>query len=126
MGKQPKKSAPENTRESRDKKTRDEKGHFLPGVSGNPGGRPRTALLSQAYREELEEVSRGNKTTAQKIAKRIVKVAMLGKKDSQAVMAASELADRTEGRAPQSVRLEPLMSEDTMRRILELGKLLDK
>lgn len=74
------------------------------GVSGNPGGRPKVKALSHAYRAHLEQVvptDPEGRTYAEVIAAMLAKKAVEGD-----VAAARELADRTEGRAPQSVTLE--------------------
>jgi Family of unknown function (DUF5681) len=71
------------------------------GVSGNPGGRPRTAPIAELLRELLEKLCPGdkqNRTCAHKIAEAMLKRACQGD-----VRAAREVADRTEGRPTQSV-----------------------
>ena len=71
------------------------------GQSGNPGGRPRTAALPEAYREELSARAPGDRegrTNTQAIARVVVKRARAGD-----LRAAQELADRIEGRPRQSV-----------------------
>jgi hypothetical protein len=71
------------------------------GRSGNPGGRPRTAVLSEAYQEELASPAPGDRegrTNTQAIARAVVKKARAGD-----LRAAQELADRIEGRPRQSV-----------------------
>ena len=71
------------------------------GVSGNPGGRPRTAPIAELLRELLEKPCPGdkqNRTYAHKIAEAMLKRACHGD-----VKAAREVADRTEGRAMQGV-----------------------
>ena len=71
------------------------------GVSGNPGGRPRTASIAALLRELLEKPCPGdkqNRTYAHKIAEAMLKRACHGD-----VRAAREVADRTEGRAMQGV-----------------------
>lgn len=83
------------------------------GVSGNPGGRPKTKVLSQAYRDQLEQVVPGGPqggTFAEKIAEALATKALKGD-----VQAAREVADRSEGRAQQSIALshsndDPLLS----------------
>jgi hypothetical protein len=75
---------------------------FAPGQSGNPGGRPKFALLSSAYRSELGEtidprIARRLKvstdcTNAEAIATVVVRNALRG-----SVAAVRELNNRTEG-----------------------------
>ena len=120
MPKKSLKTRPEITPHTREK-IRDAKGRFLPGVSGNPGGRPRTAHLSQAYREELERIGDDDHTNAELVAKRMVKTAVHGRRDPAAIMAASELADRTEGKAQQSVHVEHGMDQRTAEIIANLA-----
>ncbi len=77
---------------------------WKPGQSGNPGGRPRTAVLSQACREKLSEPVPGDaegRTFAQAIAKMLATKALEGD-----LRAAQELGDRAEGRPCQSVQIE--------------------
>ncbi|PYX76816.1 MAG: hypothetical protein DMG72_03835 [Acidobacteria bacterium] len=65
------------------------------GVSGNPGGRPRTAPITELLRELLQKPCPGdtqNRTYAHKIAEAMLKRASQGD-----VRAAREVADRTEG-----------------------------
>jgi hypothetical protein len=73
---------------------------WKPGESGNPKGRPKTLTLSEAYRHKLSDGFPGKKHTwAEEIAERMAKLAL------RRVAAASELADRTEGKAPQFMQL---------------------
>jgi hypothetical protein len=70
------------------------------GQSGNPKGKPRALILSDAYRHRLEDTFPGsNHTWAEEIAERMAKMAL------RQVTAAIELADRTEGKAPQALRV---------------------
>lgn len=98
--------APDNRRKTGKKNPipRSEATRFKPGVCPNPGGRPRTAPLSQACRELLNASVPNDpqaRTYAQVIAAKLAKKAMRGD-----VGAAKELADRAEGRARQSVEIE--------------------
>jgi len=77
---------------------------FKPGVSGNPGGRPRYKVLSQAYRDKLGEVNPDDpqgRTNAELIADAVIKSAIGGN-----VNAIIELTTRVEGAARMSV-VEP-------------------
>jgi hypothetical protein len=76
---------------------------FKPGESGNPEGRPKLTLLSEALREQLAEVLPGvdERTTAEHIARSMIREALTGN-----VVAAREIADRTEGRPKQSVDID--------------------
>lgn len=75
---------------------------FKPGRSGNPKGRPRSTLLSDALRRKLAEAypEDPTRTWAEVIADQLIATAASGD-----VQAAKEIADRTEGRAKQHVTL---------------------
>jgi hypothetical protein len=77
---------------------------FRKGVSGNPGGRPKTAALSEACREVLAKRVPDDpegRTYAQAIAQVLADLALEGD-----ILAARELTDRAEGKARQSIELE--------------------
>src|SRR5215470_3318038 len=94
------KSSPENRRKTAEANlARGEAFRFKPGQSGNPGGRPRTAKLSEASRVKLASVIPGDpegRTYAEGIADKLARLAMKGD-----IRAAQELADRAEGRPSQ-------------------------
>lgn len=70
---------------------------FKPGVSGNPKGRPKKKLLSEALRDLLGAAAgKLDLTNAEAIAKAIVAEAKKGD-----VKAFSAIADRTEGKPEQ-------------------------
>ena len=72
--------------------------------SPNPGGRPRSADLSNAIREQLESettLDGQTITVAEAIASVLVKNALSGD-----VRAIREIADRAEGRPTQTVNVE--------------------
>ena len=90
---------------------RDGRGHFQSGnphgfrkgQSGNPAGRPKSVTLSEAYRRELAKVDPADgqgRTFAEVLAEQTVLKAKGGD-----VSALRELADRTEGKARQTVTL---------------------
>src|ERR1700733_8916843 len=77
---------------------------WQPGQSGNPGGRPTTAPLSQACREVLSHPVPGDpegRTYAEKIATTLAEKAAGGD-----IRAAQELGDRAEGRPRQRLEIE--------------------
>ena len=94
------KSSPENRRKTAEANlARGEAFRFKPGQSGNPGGRPRTAKLSEASRAKLASVIPGDpegRTYAEGIADKLALLAIKGD-----IRAAQELADRAEGRPNQ-------------------------
>ncbi len=76
---------------------------FKPGETGNPQGRPKLTLLSEALREELAKVLPGldERTMAEHIARSLIREAIKGN-----VMAAREIADRSEGRPKQAIDVD--------------------
>jgi hypothetical protein len=80
---------------------------FKPGQSGNPGGRPKSKLLTQAYRELLEQVDpKERKTLAEILARKAVQQALKGN-----LAALKEITDRTEGKSVQPLSHSGLGSE---------------
>ncbi len=72
---------------------------WKPGQSGNPGGRPRTSALAEAYRVKLASLVPGDaqgRTFAEAIADTVALLALKGD-----IRAAQELADRAEGKPRQ-------------------------
>ncbi len=76
---------------------------FKPGQSGNPAGRPKKALLSDALRRQLAEAVQGapEKTIAEHIARALIREAVSGN-----VQAIREIGDRTEGKPAQAIALD--------------------
>jgi predicted transcriptional regulator len=80
---------------------------FKPGQSGNPGGRPRTSVLSAAIRRKLAEIDETDpqqRTFGQIIAEKAIDDAINGDA-RQRNEARRFLADRAEGKPHQSVSL---------------------
>jgi hypothetical protein len=75
---------------------------FIPGQSGNPGGRPKGSVkVSSCYERALARPFPGDqqgRTYAQVIADRTVELAAEGRID-----AIKEITDRTEGRSKQTI-----------------------
>lgn len=91
---------------------------FRPGKSGNPRGRPKSALLSNVYRRMLGEVcpdDEKKRTWAEVIAERTLYAAAGGD-----IKAVKEIADRVEGKAQQRVTLSYEMRELYERTIQEI------
>ena len=80
---------------------RDEHGRYLPGASGNPGGRPKGSVsLVGALRRELERRQDSGQPGIEVVAARLVDLAVDG--DLRAVR---EIADRLDGKPTQAVDL---------------------
>jgi hypothetical protein len=97
-------STPQNRRRTGKPVPRGEATRFKPGQSGNPGGRPKLACLSQACRELLSRPVPNDtvgRTYAEAIAQTIAEKALAGD-----IRAAQEIADRAEGRARQAIEFE--------------------
>lgn len=74
---------------------------WKPGQSGNPGGRPKTKVISKACRELLAldvPGDRRGRTYAEKIVAKWAKLALHG-----SLVAGQMLADRAEGRPRQTI-----------------------
>lgn len=81
--------------------TRDEQGRYLPGTSGNPGGRPKGSVsLVAALRRELERRQDSGQPGIEAVAARLVDLAVGGD-----LRAAREIADRLDGKPTQAVDL---------------------
>ena len=99
---------------------RDNSGRFIPGVSGNPLGKPKQKLISDALRNELEEaIASGDKTKAEGIAQAMVTKALNGH-----VHAAEFVRDTTEGKPVTAIKLESTLSEGTANRLAALAEAL--
>ena len=82
------------------------------GSSGNPGGRPKSRVLSEALRSRLAQVKSGDpagRTFAEVVAANLIEIAC--GQGPGAVHAANEIADRIEGRAPQSIQISDLAAD---------------
>lgn len=91
-----------------------------PEWTGNAGGRPRSKVLSQAYRERLAELEEnGDRSRAERIAD-----AMVAEAERGSVSAALELGNRTEGKPMQPIALHHGITEQTARIIAELAQRL--
>jgi hypothetical protein len=116
---------PENTNETAKRRTLPEaakpyrwkKG----GPSPNPGGRPRTAHISQALRAALAAGK------ADEMADTLVALAMGQQKGSAVQLAAiREIADRTEGRPSQAIKLDANVSSSLAERLAAARKRMSR
>jgi hypothetical protein len=106
---------PENRRKTGKTIPGGEATRFKLGQSGNPGGRPKAARLSQACRELLAQPLPGNtegRTYAEAIAQMLGKKAIGGD-----IRAAQEIADRAEGRARQSIEIQSAALREAFERM---------
>lgn len=104
------KQKPQNKRKNKGRPEPPKEYRWKPGQSGNPGGRPKRKVLSDAYRAALEQEVPGDKkgrTWAEFIADQMVMEAAKRK-----VPAAAELADRTEGKARQAFEVKSSLIDD--------------
>ena len=95
---------------------RDEKGQYIKGHSGNPGGRPKNTLTTILKERMMEDVMINDKwlTTADLIVDQAIQLALEG--DMQAI---KWIFERVDGR-PIPMRLE-LVNEHKPFRILDIG-----
>jgi hypothetical protein len=81
--------------------------------SPNPGGRPKSRLLSEALRVRLAESKPGDperRSYAELIAANLVEIAC-SRTGTGAVAAANEIADRIEGRATQRLDVNDISGD---------------
>lgn len=82
------------------------------GQSGNPGGRPRSRILSEALRAQLGQLKPDDpqgRTFAEIVAANLVEIACSS--GPGALAAANEITNRLEGRAHQSVEISDVTRE---------------
>jgi hypothetical protein len=87
-----------------------EAAQWKPGQSGNPGGRPKKKPVTDALRVALDTIVPGDKegrTYAEVIAFALVHEALAGKNK---VSAASEIADRVEGKPGSRMEIDASLS----------------
>jgi hypothetical protein len=94
--------------------------------SPNPGGRPKSRILSEALRSRLAEVKPGDpagRTYAEVVAENLIEIAC--SEGPGAVHAASEIADRLEGRSRTQVEFADITAELRNKSDAELQFYLD-
>jgi hypothetical protein len=80
--------------------------------SPNPGGRPKSRLLSEALRTRLAELKPGDpagRTFAEVMAENLIEIAC--SRGPGAVTAANEICDRSEGKPTQQIELNDITSQ---------------
>lgn len=78
---------------------------FLPGQSGNPGGRPKRRPITDAVLRELDKAVRGGGTNAEKAAAHLVK--LMFHRDPRVALEASKLVlAYVEGMPSQSITID--------------------
>ena len=83
--------------DSRNKAGRTASGRFLPGTSGNPGGRPRSRrAITEAISDE----------DGAKVAAELVRLALHAKEESVRRAACSDILDRLHGRPMQAMEID--------------------
>lgn len=94
---------------------------FMPGQSGNPGGRPKKTL-DKALEAELAALGADGLTIAHAIAKKLVDKAKAGD-----VKATQLIAERTQGKPQQKIELDAAYSNpaDRMAQLLAIGEAED-
>ena len=82
---------------------RKQDGTFLPGTSGNPGGRPRKGeTVTDAIREFGEKVGEDGRTAREVLAEKLYRIAFK-RNDAVAIAAIKYIADRWEGTPRQTM-----------------------
>ena len=104
---------------------------YVPGQSGNPGGRPKKfeTLLSDAIRAELASIPEGALTTnasliAAGMVKAAVKLASKGKLNNALLTFFKESRDSTEGKPAQKILIDGVTPTDPEQRIDVVTELL--
>ncbi len=99
---------------------------FRKGQSGNPGGRPKSRLLSEALRSRLSEPVPDDpegRTYAEVVAANLIDIACSA--GAGAVSAANEIANRIEGKPPQRLDVNDITADLATRSDEELQYHLD-
>ena len=86
--------------------TRNDKGQYLPGVSGHPEGKiPGTRNFSTDFDEVTEEIAKLNKITKSEARKVLLKVAYMNAKDGNFNFW-KDIHDRIYGKVPDSLKVQ--------------------
>ena len=95
------------------------RGWIPPGTTRNPGGRPKSAkIISDELRKLLDK---GN---GKKIAAELIRLSTEAKESSVRVKASELILDRMEGKPLQAIQVSQTLDENTARRLVEIGAML--
>lgn len=95
---------------------RDENGRFIKGNCANPLGRPSTRSISEKLREYLA------KGYDDKIARRMVTIAVKSRNEANAIKASEFVADRTEGKPVQAIAVQHGIDDRTADRLADIAE----
>jgi hypothetical protein len=85
-------------------KNRDEKGHFIEGISGNPNGRPKGSVsIVEEIKRKLETIPEGEKKTYLQIF--VEKLFKKGIDESDTTLM-KDLIDRVDGKPQQNIKAD--------------------
>ena len=80
-------------------------GQFQPGQSGNPGGRPKVKVWTDAIREAVDKVDQLDPEQRPRLA--LLAEALVAAGLAKEVAALKEIGDRLEGKVPQALVGDP-------------------
>lgn len=108
---------------------RNDKGQFVPGVSGNPAGKPRgTESFRTKFIRVIEKIGKESNLTSDEVEAQLIIVGLKKAREGDYNFY-RDIFDRNYGRPVQTTELtgkdgEPLMPQESSDRIKELAKIL--
>jgi len=84
-------------------------GKFLPGNCANPGGRPKSRLISEELKEILSSEDTNTRTGAERLGKKLMSHAEQEKDGYLSLAAIREITDRVEGKPVQTSNVRGVM-----------------